>query len=86
LENATDSQDEELEQRRAREKLAQVLERLDEDKRAVFVLYELEELTMPQVAEALGCPLTTAYSRLHAARKTVRAAFARQSLMNWRAE
>ncbi|MGC4087014.1 MAG: sigma-70 family RNA polymerase sigma factor [Polyangiaceae bacterium] len=85
-ETSSGSQDEELEQRRAREKLVSVLERLDEDKRNVFVLYELEELTMPQVAEALGCPLTTAYSRLHAARKTVRAAFARESLANWRAE
>jgi RNA polymerase sigma-70 factor (ECF subfamily) len=49
-------------------------------------LYELEELTMAEVAEALGCPLTTAYSRLHAARKSVRAAFARTELTNWRAQ
>lgn len=60
--------------RQAREKLDRILDRLDDDKRAVFVLYEIEELTMNEVAEALGCPLQTAYSRLHAARKIVEAA------------
>jgi RNA polymerase sigma-70 factor (ECF subfamily) len=49
---------------------------LDDDKRAVFVLYEIEELSMADVAEAVGCPLQTAYSRLHAARRHVRAALA----------
>jgi RNA polymerase sigma-70 factor (ECF subfamily) len=85
-ESAGEGQDEELERRRARSRLMQALEALDEDKRNVFVLYELEELTMAEVAEALGCPLTTAYSRLHAARKSVRAAFARTELTNWRAQ
>lgn len=41
---------------------------LDHDKRAVFVLYELEGFSMKEVAEIVGCPLQTAYSRLHAAR------------------
>ena len=50
------------------------LDTLDDDKRATFVLYEIEELSMAEVAEALGCPLQTAYSRLHAARKIVEAA------------
>jgi RNA polymerase sigma-70 factor, ECF subfamily len=49
---------------------------LDDDKRAVFVLYEIEELSMADVAEAVGCPLQTAYSRLHAARRYVRDALA----------
>lgn len=48
-----------------------VLERLDDDKRAVFVLYEIEELEMKEIAQAVGCPLQTAYSRLHAARRLV---------------
>jgi len=55
--------------------LLRVLSRLDDDQRAVFVLYELEELTMPEVAEALGCPVPTAYSRLYAARRRVRSAY-----------
>lgn len=63
-------------QRRAWERLAAVLSQLDGAKREVFVLYELEQLPMPEVAALLGCPLQTAYSRLHAARRVVLAAFA----------
>jgi RNA polymerase sigma-70 factor, ECF subfamily len=55
----------------------QLLDTLDEDKRAVLVLYELEELTMREVAEVIGCPLQTAYSRLHAARDLLREAWER---------
>jgi RNA polymerase sigma-70 factor (ECF subfamily) len=59
--------------KQARATLDRILDELDDDKRAVFVLYEIEELTMAEVAEAIGCPLQTAYSRLHAARKVVEA-------------
>lgn len=59
--------------RQARVQLDLILDELDDDKRSVFVLYEIEELTMAEVAEALACPLQTAYSRLHAARKVVEA-------------
>jgi RNA polymerase sigma-70 factor (ECF subfamily) len=52
----------------ARSRLKALLDELDEDKRVVLVLYELEGLTMKEVAEIVGCPLQTAYSRLHAAR------------------
>lgn len=55
----------------ARDILDRILAKLDDDKRAVFVLYEIEELPMNEVAQALECPLQTAYSRLHAARKRV---------------
>jgi len=48
--------------------LYKVLDSLDEDKRMVFVLHELEQLGVPEVAEALGLNLNTAYSRLRAAR------------------
>jgi RNA polymerase sigma-70 factor, ECF subfamily len=58
-----------------RERLERVLYDLSEDQAHVFILYELEELTMPEVAAALGCPLQTAYSRLYSARKAVLAAF-----------
>jgi len=58
-----------------RERLEQVLYRLPEEQAHVFILYELEELTMSEVAAALGCPLQTAYSRLYSARKAVLAAF-----------
>lgn len=59
--------------RDAQRTLDRVLDALDEDKRAVFVLYEIEQLTMTDVATAVGCPLQTAYSRLHAARARVEA-------------
>jgi RNA polymerase sigma-70 factor (ECF subfamily) len=63
--------------RQARAVLDRILDELDDDRRAVFVLYEIEELGMSEVASALGCPLQTAYSRLHAARRDVEAAMAR---------
>jgi RNA polymerase sigma-70 factor (ECF subfamily) len=59
----------------AKRRLDAALARLDDDKRAVFVLYELEELPMKEVAVAVGCPLQTAYSRLHAARRELEVAF-----------
>jgi len=52
----------------ARSTLLALLDGLDEDKRTVLVLFEIEGLPMTEVAEVVGCPLQTAYSRLHAAR------------------
>lgn len=63
-----DAQDE-LEQRIHLSDLERLLALLDDDKREVFVLYELEELSMKEVAAVCDCPLQTAYSRLHAARR-----------------
>jgi RNA polymerase sigma-70 factor, ECF subfamily len=62
-------QGEALERREGQASLQRLLDALDHDKREVFVLYELEELSMKEVAEVCGCPLQTAYSRLHAARR-----------------
>ncbi len=67
------SQDDGLDLERARVHLNQVLDSLDEEKRAVFVLFEIEGMPMEEVAEIVGCPLQTAYSRLYAARKKVEA-------------
>lgn len=55
----------------ARQLLLRALDTLDEDKREVFVLAEVEGMTMTEVIEVVGCPLQTAYSRLSAARKRV---------------
>jgi RNA polymerase sigma-70 factor (ECF subfamily) len=63
--------------REARATLDRILDALDDDKRAVFVLFEIEELPMTEVAIAVGCALQTAYSRLHAARRDVKAAMHR---------
>ncbi len=57
--------------KQARAVLSTILDQLDPDKRAVFVLYELEERPMPEVAQMVGCPVQTAYWRLRAAREEV---------------
>lgn len=76
-EGAPPHQPEELERKRAQALLQAALASLDEDKRAVFVLFELEGLSMAEVAEVVACPLQTAYSRLYAARKQCDEAFRR---------
>jgi RNA polymerase sigma-70 factor, ECF subfamily len=65
----------ELERRRVKVILDRALDALDDDKRAVFVLFEVEKLSMHEVAAAVDCPLQTAYSRLYAARKQIAAHF-----------
>ena len=45
-----------------------ILQQLDEDKRTVFALVELEQLSVPEVARMLDINLNTAYSRLRLAR------------------
>lgn len=57
--------------------LASLLAELDEPKREVFALVELEELPVPEVAAVLQIPLNTAYSRLRAARQAFELALAR---------
>ena len=64
-----------VERAQARALLDAALAGLDDDKRAVFVLYEIEQVAMSEIALAVGCPLQTAYSRLHAARRQVTDAF-----------
>ena len=78
---ANDNAHDELAHHQARAILDRILDGLDDDKRSVFVLYEIEQLTMAEVADAVRCPLQTAYSRLHAARKLVESGIerARQS-------
>lgn len=66
-----------IEHRQTRDVLYEAIARLDGAKREIFVLHELEELKVSEIAEALSCPLQTAYSRLHAARSEVKAFFAR---------
>ncbi len=46
----------------------QIIDSMDFDRRTVLVMHDLEELPMPQIAEALEIPLNTAYSRLRLAR------------------
>ncbi len=45
------------------------LARLSGKKREVLVLFELQGLSGPEIADALRCPLKTVWTRLHHARK-----------------
>jgi RNA polymerase sigma-70 factor (ECF subfamily) len=58
--------------------VAAVLDTLDEDKRVVFTLVELEQMSVPDVAALLELNLNTAYSRLRLARRAFEAAVARR--------
>jgi RNA polymerase sigma-70 factor (ECF subfamily) len=64
--------------------LHRILHELGEEKREVLVLAELEELTVPEIAEALGIKLNTAYSRLRLARQAFDRAVARHHAMDHR--
>jgi RNA polymerase sigma-70 factor (ECF subfamily) len=57
------------ERRRLREVLQRVLDQLPLELRAVFVLYELEELTMAEIAASLDLPPGTVASRLRRSRE-----------------
>lgn len=58
--------------------LSALLDRLDERKREVFVLSEILEMSGREIAETLGVPMNTVYSRLRAAREEFDAAVVRQ--------
>lgn len=77
-------QDADADRARARAQLRELLSELDEPKLHVFVLYELEELPMREVARAVGCTVPTAYARLAAARRNLRAAIRRRQLREGR--
>jgi RNA polymerase sigma-70 factor (ECF subfamily) len=68
--------DELLDRGRARRLLDVVLNQMPDEQRAVFVLFELEELTMATIAEVLGLAPGTVASRLRRARATFEAAAA----------
>jgi RNA polymerase sigma-70 factor, ECF subfamily len=60
--------------------LSTLLEGLDERKREVFVLSEILEMSGREIAETIGVPMNTVYSRLRAAREDFDAAAQRQRL------
>jgi RNA polymerase sigma-70 factor (ECF subfamily) len=57
-----------LERRQALALLDQLLDEMPEDLRLIFVLFELEELSTPQIAELCAIPVGTVASRLRRAR------------------
>jgi RNA polymerase sigma-70 factor (ECF subfamily) len=72
-----------LDDARMLDRLFVILNGLEQSKREVFVLYEMEEQSMSEIAEALDCPLRTAYSRLEAARQEITRAWQREEI-RWR--
>jgi RNA polymerase sigma-70 factor, ECF subfamily len=63
-----------------------VLEAMDIDRRAVFVLHEVEGYSAPEIAGILECPLNTVYSRLRVARREFNASVRRHRLTGVRDE
>jgi RNA polymerase sigma-70 factor (ECF subfamily) len=68
-----------FEQKEARDLLDDVLAALAPELREIFVLYEIEQLTMVEIASALGIKLGTVGSRLHRARRDFDAALQRRA-------
>jgi RNA polymerase sigma-70 factor (ECF subfamily) len=54
-----------------------VLDAMDDERREVFVLAELEQMTVPEIAACVGANPNTVYSRLRAARADFERAIAR---------
>lgn len=69
--------DEALASRQTLDLVQAALDALDDDRRAVFVLHELDGTSVPDIAAALSIPLNTAYSRLRLAREHFSAAVRR---------
>jgi RNA polymerase sigma-70 factor (ECF subfamily) len=67
-----------LQQREARSKLDALLDTMSLDKRAVFVMFEVDNLSCAEIAAELGVPIGTVHSRLHAARAAFSKALQRQ--------
>jgi RNA polymerase sigma-70 factor (ECF subfamily) len=59
-------------EREARAVLDTILGRMSLDQRVVFVMFEIDEVSTPDIARDVGCPLGTVYSRLSAARRVFR--------------
>jgi RNA polymerase sigma-70 factor (ECF subfamily) len=72
-------QENDFARRQLRDRLLVLLDRLPSEQRETFVLYEIEQLSMREIAEVTGCPLQTAYARLHAARAKVQATLGRET-------
>ncbi|MEM6296982.1 MAG: RNA polymerase sigma factor [Myxococcota bacterium] len=61
------------EARQQLERIQRALDSLDYERRATFVMHELDGFSVPEIADVLGCPLNTLYSHLRRARKHVHA-------------
>lgn len=70
---------ESAEQAEALQLACELLEQLDDEKRTVLVLTEIEGMTAPEIAEVTGTQLNTVYTRLRRARLQLN-----QAMAKWR--
>jgi RNA polymerase sigma-70 factor, ECF subfamily len=61
----------------ALDRVQAALDTIDPERRAIFILFELQGEPCQSIAGAFGIPVGTVYSRLHKARKQFQAAHAR---------
>ena len=73
----TENPEDHLAEHQRRLVLERLLDELDVEKRALIVMFEIDELPCEEIANILGVPVGTVYSRLHAARKAFAAAVTR---------
>jgi RNA polymerase sigma-70 factor (ECF subfamily) len=63
----------------------EILTAMDDERRALFIMIELEQIAVPEAAQVLGLKLNTAYSRLRLAREDFNAMVKRhQARDQWR--
>jgi RNA polymerase sigma-70 factor, ECF subfamily len=72
------SPEELIDQQRAQRILTQAVDAIAPDLRVVFVLFEIEELTLAEIAALVGIPVGTVASRLRRARESFRAIVTRR--------
>jgi RNA polymerase sigma-70 factor (ECF subfamily) len=77
LESKTRTPDDAYALKSAREQLHAILASMDEEKREVFILADLEGFSAPEIAESTATNVNTVYARLRAARQIVEEAVAR---------
>ena len=75
---AEDGPEVSVENRHDLQRAERLLELLTTEQRQVFIFYEVEQLTLKEIATFQRCPLQTVYSRLHAARERLREAVVTQ--------
>jgi RNA polymerase sigma-70 factor (ECF subfamily) len=66
-----------VEEAQSRELVLRALGSVEIERRAVFVMHEIDEVPVPEIARALSIPVNTAYSRLRLARDEFQSAVKR---------
>lgn len=69
VEDESQSPEAHVDAKQARALVQRGLEGIEINRRAVFVMHEIDGLPIPEIAEALSLPLNTAYSQLRLARR-----------------